>query len=249
MVESAAIEKTSGALSQFFRKPMLPASKERATDILTLTDSIMSCTKCPELVKCRNRPVPGYGDMTPIIVFVGEAPGRFGANITGIPFTRDRSGKLFLKMLGLIGLTRSYPEELQPTFNRAYVTNIVKCNPQNPDGTNRSPSKEELLNCNFYLNEEIRLLAPKIIVPLGINAARLILGEKFSGEDFGRELVLQNTIIFPLWHPAYIIRGGGTARITEKRYRKEFLRLLKLILRVAPEFEPKYPTKLREFQD
>lgn len=76
-----------------------------------------SCRRCPELVKSRKRVTWGYGDPHSDVMFIGEAPGRFGCDVTGIPFTRDRSGEFFQKMLSAVGLDKE----------QVYTTNIVKC--------------------------------------------------------------------------------------------------------------------------
>jgi uracil-DNA glycosylase len=212
-----------------------------------LQDRVMECKRCAELVKCRSRPVPGYGDSNPDILFIGEAPGRYGADVTGVPFTRDRSGRLFLRMLGSIGLTTSSPDDDGPILHKAFVTNIVKCNPRGKNGTNRPPTKDEIDNCKEYLKDEIRILSPKIIVPLGMPACRQILGQEFDGKDLGKPIVQDNVWIFPLWHPAFVVRGGGIRHINERRYRREFNKLVKLLVKINPEFKPLSMLRLNDY--
>src|SRR5690349_1159646 len=111
--------------------------------LLQLNSKIKSCVSCKELVKTRSRVVIGYGDVNAKILLIGEAPGRLGADVTGIPFTRDRSGVFLQRMLGKIGLNESEPENELPILRDVYITNIVKCNPQGSTGANRSPKKDE----------------------------------------------------------------------------------------------------------
>lgn len=244
--------------NHFLSKPILLKSpktqhrrsgvaKQKPNDILSLADSVFACKKCPELVKCRSRPVPGYGDASPYVLFIGEAPGRFGADVTGVPFTRDRSGRLFQKMLGHVGLTKSFPDEPFPVLHKAFVTNTVKCNPRDSEGRNRCPTENEIENCSRFLKEEIRLLSPKIIVPLGVLASRQIIGRNFESSQFGTEIEMDNVVVFPLWHPGYVIRGGGTLQITEKRYRHEFHKLKTILLRIQPDFVASSPGNLNDF--
>ena len=171
----------------------------------------------------------GYGDRRPRVLFVGEAPGRFGGDITGVPFTRDRSGRLFQKMLGEIGLSSSSPDDLLPKLHGAYVTNIVKCNPRDLKGRNRTPLESEIARCRKFLTEEIRILSPEVIAPLGVSAARQIIGDDFSSEMFARAFELGRFVVFPMWHPGFVIRGGGRERLTECKYRQAFLKLKELL--------------------
>lgn len=239
----------SHSSTNFYDETLLELHQSLDNSLLgQVQDRVLVCKKCPELVRCRSRPVPGYGDPNPDILFIGEAPGRHGADITGVPFTRDRSGKLFLKMLGLIGLTNSSPERDDPILYKAFVTNIVKCNPRGINGANRPPTKDEIGNCNEFLKEEIRILKPRIIVPLGIPASKQILGEEFASGSFGKPILQDNVWIFPLWHPAFVVRGGGKMRITERKYQKEFMKLMKLLTRVNPYFTPLFSKEIHEFR-
>ena len=235
---------------QFYKTKNLLNTYQCADDavLASLQDTILTCKKCTELVKCRSRSVPGYGDSKPEILFIGEAPGRHGADMTGVPFTRDRSGRLFLKMLGAIGLTCSSPDQEAPILYKAFVTNIVKCNPRGNDGTNRPPTKQEISNCSDFLKDEIRILAPKIIVPLGIPAAKQILGDQFESEGFGKPVLQDNVWVFPLWHPAFVVRGGGRMRMNERKYMKEFAKLMRLLSKVDPEFTPMQSRGLDNFK-
>ena len=118
-----------------------------------LTKKIKSCELCQELVESRTQAVSGYGDFFANVFIIGEAPGRFGADITGIPFTKDRSGIFLQKMLHRLGLNEADPKSEKPKLKGVYITNIVKCNPRKEDGTNRSPNSDEISNCINYLEK------------------------------------------------------------------------------------------------
>lgn len=194
-----------------------------------LASKVATCTYCEELVKTRNQSVMGYGDFKADIFIIGEAPGRLGANVTGVPFTKDRSGVFLQKMLCKIGLNESDPECIQPKLKGVYITNIVKCNPQTENGTNRSPKNEEISNCMNYLENELEIVKPKIVISLGLPASKLILGNDFNGKNFGKIIKKQRFSVLPLWHPAFVIRGGGAQRMNEKRYSSYFKKIRKFL--------------------
>ena len=194
-----------------------------------LDGQVTTCTMCEELVKSRKQPVMGYGDVNADVLIIGEAPGRLGANETGIPFTKDKSGVLLQKILGEIGLSESEPESTRPKLKNVYITNIVKCNPQTQNGNNRSPSKEEIFNCSNFLQKELEIIKPSLVVTLGIPSTKIILGEKFSGNAFGKIVKTNEFSVLPIWHPAFIIRGGGSQKLTEAQYIKYFRKILRFI--------------------
>ena len=195
-----------------------------------LLTQVQSCEKCPKLVYSRTlyeygKPTFGFGNPNSPLFFVGEAPGRYGCGITGVPFTKDRSGEYFQKILR---------EELGLTHKDIWITNVVKCCPED----NRTPHPEEIENCYPYLAEELNIIQPYVIVPLGFSAARAIFPkiERF-GDVYGRDISLRDhtirkvsishfTIIYSVWHPAYIIRDPGR----EEKYRACFKAIEKCIL-------------------
>lgn len=197
--------------------------------IKQLKSQVINCFLCDELVKSRTRVVSGYGDFKAKVLIVGEAPGRLGADITGVPFTRDRSGVFLQKMLNKFGLNLSEPESENPDLKGVFITNIVKCNPRKPDDTNRSPTNPEIKNCMEYLSKEIEIIKPELIVTLGLPASKFILGDNFNGKNFGKIRKMQRFSVLPLWHPAFVIRGGGTQRMNEEKYSKFFKQIKKFI--------------------
>ena len=122
-----------------------------------ITDEIKYCKKC-ELCKSRNNPVIGEGNLNTEIMFIGEAPG-YNEDKQGIPFV-GKAGKILDELLHSIGLQRE----------DVYIANILKCRP--PE--NRNPLKTEIDACTEYLNRQIELIQPKIIIPMGNFACSFI---------------------------------------------------------------------------
>lgn len=199
---------------------MMDAKKR---DMEKLCALVQTCHKCVSLTKSRNKIVNGYGDLNASVLFVGEAPGRLGADITGIPFTRDKSGKLLQSLLYQIGMNNNEKHSDNPLLKNAYITNVIRCNPRNLKNNNATPKSNEIFNCNDYLKMEIKIINPLIIVPLGLTASRVFLGNNFTGKCFGFIFFIQGTCIFPLWHPSFIMRGGGVNKMDIKKYSKYFL--------------------------
>ena len=180
-------------------------------NIQKIRNIVLNCKKCEDLVKSRKQSVPGYGFADAKIFFVGLAPGRLGADSTGIPFTKDSSGKLFQLALSSSGISME-PNGLNQNENehRAYVTNLVKCNPKDDNGNNRYPSKSEIENCGEFLKYEMSLINFDIIVPLGKLATEMILNKKISKftEMHNKPLKFENVYCIPFIHPSYVIRGA-----------------------------------------
>lgn len=135
------------------------------------------------------------GSLEAKVLFIGEAPGRLGADSTGIPFHGDKAGDNFEKLLDFVGISR---EDI-------FVTNAVLCNPKDESGNNSTPTSEEIGNCAGFLREQIELINPSIVVTLGANALKstaLICAHRLTLRDdvrsshlwFGRQLL-------PLYHP------------------------------------------------
>jgi uracil-DNA glycosylase family 4 len=175
-----------------------------------LQNKIKNCVECPSIVKSRKKPVIGYGDLSADILFVGLAPGRNGADISGVPFTRDQSGVLLQEALIKAGFSlEKDPRVEKPRLKNVFITNIVKCNPKDNNGNNRQPSINEIMNCLSYFEIEKSLIKPKIIIPLGKIAAEYVLNKKINNFlQFHNKPIEQNDVLYiPFIHPSYIIRG------------------------------------------
>jgi len=162
---------------------------------------ISNCYRCKNITGSRSIPVRGIGSHEAWVMIVGLAPGKDGADLTGIPFTRDPSGQLIDEMLSVAGLSREQD---------VFITNIVKCNPKDEKGRNRTPSKEEIENCLQYLKCELDYLKPRIIVTLGKEATEFLLNTNIDRmSDFhGRKMSKDGMFFFPFFHPGYLIRGA-----------------------------------------
>jgi uracil-DNA glycosylase len=176
-----------------------------------LNAHITLCKKCPSMNSGQKR-VTGIGSSKPKIFFLGEAPGRLGADQTGVPFTQDRSGMLLRNMIAGIKLSS----------RDVYISNVLKCNPRNVKERNRKPTDEELTNCREYLVDELNLVHPKIIVPLGKLASSIFLDENVSMIEINAKVLDHKKYgrIFPLFHPAYVVRGSYSLAKYQQDFRK-----------------------------
>ncbi|HWQ13297.1 MAG TPA: uracil-DNA glycosylase [Roseiflexaceae bacterium] len=177
-----------------------------------------SCARCPRLVASRRRIVHGCGDLTAGVVFVGEAPGRHGADRTGVPFSGDKSGRTLRRILLALGLAET-EDPADVAGLRCFVTNAVRCCPPG----NRTPAPAEVAACAPYLARELDLLEPRLIVPVGRVALHAV-GLRYLGHDPGAIRPLHATpihagarTIVPLVHPARISYAQVAAFIAAMR--------------------------------
>jgi len=155
---------------------------------------VKNCKKC-SLYKTRNKPVVGDGSVNAKILFVGEAPG-YNEDLQGKPFV-GKAGKILDELLESIGLQR----------DEVYIANILKDRPPN----NRNPLASEIKACTEYLDKQMQIIQPKIIVPLG-NFATSYIFEKFGlkldkisnihGKVFQMNTIFGKINIIPFYHPA-----------------------------------------------
>ena len=159
---------------------------------------IQKCNKCKDMEKRTRVFSSKNGDINAKILFIAEAPGRLGADKTGIPLYGDMTGRNFSMLLGI---TPSEEKGWEKTG--IFITNAVLCNPRTKDGRNKKPSSYNKEQCKIYLEQTIKVINPKIIVCLGSVAAR-ILGIKFNNmkEIVGKKLVLNDRKIYVLYHPS-----------------------------------------------
>ncbi|KAF0178653.1 MAG: DNA polymerase bacteriophage-type [Nitrospirae bacterium] len=168
----------------------------RDAALLALRGKIGDCTLC-KLSGGRTHMVFGEGSPDADIMFIGEAPGR-EEDAQGRPFVGD-AGQLLSSMIEKMGLKRS----------GVYIANIVKCRP--PD--NRDPEADEMVACFPFLNEQIRIIAPRIIVSLGRIATYNLMKPaqpitKFSiMRERGKWFQYQDVPVMPTFHPAYLMRN------------------------------------------
>ena len=160
-----------------------------------LAKQAAGCRLCPGLADQPAILSSANGNLTAKIVFVAEAPGRFGAGRTGIPFHGDKSGDNFETLLKHIGLTRA----------EVFITNAALCNPLEK-GNNRRPKTSEIKNCSSFLKETLALIGPQVVVTLGsvgLQALNLILETRYQlKENVAQPLTTPGFTLFPLYHPS-----------------------------------------------
>jgi len=167
------------------------------------------CRRCA-IGSTRRNSVYGEGDPCAELMVVGEGPGETEDRL-GRPFV-GRAGELLEKMLLAIGLPRE----------SVFICNTVKCRPTLEDGAklrNRAPEPGEMANCRPYLDEQIEIVSPRVILALGAPAARSFLGPKFAITK-QRGLWFEGPAGIPLlatFHPAYVLRQTGGELTAVKR--------------------------------
>ena len=167
-------------------------------DWRVLREQVSSCEKCG-LHKGRKQTVFGVGDTSADWMVIGEAPGA-EEDRQGEPFV-GRAGKLLNAMLMAIGLSRS----------QVFIANILKCRPPN----NRDPKAAEVSSCESYLEQQITLLQPRIILCVGRIAAQNLLKVdtpigKMRGQSY--QYPGSNIPVVVTYHPAYLLRSPGEKR-------------------------------------
>ncbi len=197
-----------------------------------------ACRKCEIGCERRNN-VYGEGDPCARLMVIGEGPGE-SEDLLGRPFV-GRAGELLNKMLAAIDLPRE----------DVYICNTVKCRPTLREGAklkNRAPTPIEMENCRPYLDEQIDIIAPHVILAVGAPAAKSFLGRAFSIMN-GRGRWYEGPAGIPLmvtFHPAYVLRQGGMALTETKRQvwsdlkqvRAKLDELAAAAVKAAPEAEP-----------
>jgi len=185
-------------MDEFFTGGFAVKGRSKAADELEkLADEVRNCRKC-KLGSLRTNAVPGEGSPNPRIMFVGEAPGA-DEDAQGKPFV-GRAGKLLDKVIAACGLKRS----------DVFIGNILKCRP--PE--NRDPRPDEIISCLPYLQQQIEILNPEVIVALGAHAARTLLNtNKSIGQLRGQFHEYYTGIgrapikLMATYHTAYLLRN------------------------------------------
>ena len=163
-----------------------------------LYQEIAKCQDC-ELARYRNKVVPGEGPEDADLLFIGEAPG-WHEDQQGRPFVGPAGGFLE-QLLASIGLSRE----------KAYIANVIKCRPPQ----NRDPLPGEIQACSKWLNRQLELIHPKMIVTLGrYSMARYFPDESIS-KIHGKPRKRDGIIYYPMYHPAAALHQGSLRRIIE----------------------------------
>jgi DNA polymerase len=180
--------------------------------IFFLNQKIKRCRKC-SLWRTRTQVVPGEGNPRAKILIIGEAPGQ-EEDKKGQPFC-GRAGKFLGELLNLAHLNRQ----------KIFITNVVKCRPPQ----NRRPKKEEIEKCKPWLEKQIKILKPKLIITLGALALNWFFPEAKISQLYGqiRKFRISNFEfrIFSTYHPAAAFRRGNL----RQRLKKDFKKLNKIL--------------------
>jgi uracil-DNA glycosylase family 4 len=190
-----------------------PATAAGAT-LAAVAAVAMDCTLCP-LAATRTQVVFGAGSEHARLMFVGEGPGQH-EDLQGEPFV-GRAGTLLTQLIEGIGLTRA----------DVYIANVVKCRPPG----NRDPLPVEIDACSPWLDRQLELIAPAVIVTLGNFATKLLLDTKVGitrlrGQEFPFARAGVHAVLVPTLHPAAVLRGGG---VPLAETRADFVRVKRLL--------------------
>ena len=159
-------------------------------DLPALAKFLAGCPRC-KLSTTRTHIVFGQGNPKAELMFVGEAPGR-DEDEQGLAFV-GKAGQLLTKIIEAMGMKRE----------QVYIANILKCRPPN----NRNPEADEVAACRPFLEEQIRLISPKVIVTLGTFAAQALLEtDEPIGRMRGRWRSAHGARVMPTFHPAFLLR-------------------------------------------
>ena len=193
----AAAEQTSSAIHLEAPPAAPPAGEVARMDWEALQQAVAGCVKC-RLCETRTKTVFGVGDQKAKWMFIGEGPGR-NEDLQGIPFVGP-AGKLLDNMLLAMGLSRS---------ENAYIANVVKCRPTDENGRDRAPAPDEAGACMPYLQRQIELVGPAVLVALGKTAAVSLLElppDSPVGKLRGQIFHYRDMPLVVTYHPAYLLR-------------------------------------------
>jgi DNA polymerase len=173
------------------------------TALADLAKEVSSCERCP-LARGRTQAVPGDGPENAAIMFIGEGPG-FHEDQQGRPFV-GAAGQFLDELLQSVGLKRG----------EVYITNVVKCRPP----SNRDPQPDEIETCRAFLDRQIALIKPKVIVTLGrFSMARAFPNEKIS-VIHGKPRKIDGIVYVPMFHPAAALHQPTLRKTVEEDFAK-----------------------------
>ena len=188
----------------------------KIAEMKKLNKQMSACRKCALRAGCKQA-VPGAGSAKAKIMFIGEAPGK-KEDESGVPFV-GAAGKFLDEMLAIIDLKRE----------DVYIANAIKCRPPH----NRDPLPEEKEICRQWLEKQIKVIQPKLIVTLGRHSMNLFFSEQKISEVHGKALRkeisgLGKQVFFTLYHPAAALYNGGMRETLIKDFKK-IPKVLKLL--------------------
>jgi DNA polymerase len=170
-------------------------------DLQRLASRIHNCFDC-DLSQSRTKAVPGEGPKDADLMLIGEGPG----------FNEDQQSRPF------VGAAGQYLDELLSTINMnresVFITNMVKCRPPN----NRDPLPGEIEACNKYVDEQIQIVQPKVIVTLGRHSLGKFLPGETIGKVHGKPTQIGDLIVYPIYHPAAALRRHSLRLVIESDF-------------------------------
>ncbi len=187
---------------------------------------IALCQQC-EIAKYRNKVVPGEGAEDADIMFIGEAPGWY-EDQQGRPFVGP-AGKYLDELLASVGLSRE----------QVYIANVIKCRPQG----NRDPLPTEIHNCRKWLERQIEIICPKMIVTLGRYSMAMFFPSKSISKIHGTAQKRDNVIYYAMYHPAAALHQQSLRRAIED----DMLKIPSLLARAETIKEEQQPQQLTMF--
>ena len=182
-------------------------------ELTDLHKEIAMCHRCPQLAQGRTNTVPGDGPDDAEIMFIGEAPG-FHEDRQAIPFV-GAAGKFLAQLLATIDMKRQ----------DVFICNMLKCRPP----SNRDPLPQELTNCRPFLDRQMEIIKPKIVITLGRFAMSKFLHGVSISQVHGQPFKRNDRLFIPMFHPA--------AALHQPRYRslieQDFLKIPDILAEMA----------------
>lgn len=181
----------------------MTAPEDRRAALAELSAGVAACRACP-LGARRTRAVPGEGPPDAEIMFIGEGPG-YHEDQQGRPFV-GAAGQFLEQLLGSIGLRR----------REVFIANVIKCRPP----ANRDPLPEEISACSGWLDRQLAIVQPKLVVTLGrFSLARFLPGTPIS-RVHGQAREVGGRLVLPMYHPAAALHQGSLRRTIEEDFLK-----------------------------
>lgn len=176
---------------------------EPADTLEGVAAQIKVCTRC-RLSQSRTQAVPGVGPASAKIMLIGEAPG-FHEDQQGEPFV-GAAGQFLNELLGQIGMERK----------DIYITNVVKCRPPQ----NRDPQPDEIDACRTWLDQQIHLIKPTVIVTISRYAMARWFPDKKISEIHGQARRFGDLVVVPMFHPAAALHQHSLRRVVEEDFKR-----------------------------
>ena len=203
--------------SEFFTSPILSTRISEELRLAAMDENeVRGCVKCP-LCQTRNQTVFGEGLADARLMFIGEGPGS-REDQTGRPFVGP-AGELLNRMIGAMGFQRE----------QVYITNVVKCRAflPGPPPKDRAPAAEEVAACSSYLERQVEIIRPHVIVTLGVPATQSILQTRLPMSRLrGMWSAWHGIKVLPTWHPSYLLRREKEGDVEPKRQAWNDLKLV-----------------------